>query len=120
MVLLASFYQFGKEGLSSMIQHIVMFKFKESANGKTKAENLREARERMLALKEQIPQIRGMEVRFAAEGSAPANYDYILVSQFDSMEDLSIYQKHPAHVAFGKFVTELREPDGRACMDYQL
>ncbi len=103
-----------------MIQHIVMFKFKESANGKTKAENLREARERMLALKDQIPQIQSMEVHFAAEGSAPTNYDYILVSQFNSMEELAIYQKHPAHVAFGKFVTELREPDGRACMDYVL
>lgn len=103
-----------------MIQHIVMFKFKESANGKTKAENLREARERMLALKDQIPQIQSMEVRFAAEGSAPTNYDYILVSQFNSMEELEIYQKHPAHVAFGKFVGELREPDGRACMDYVL
>ena len=95
-----------------MIQHIVMFKFQETACGKTKAENLEEARQRMLALREQIPQIRGMEVRLAAPGSAPGNYDYILISQFDSMEELEIYQKHPAHVAFGKFVTELREPDG--------
>ena len=98
-----------------MIQHIVMFKFKESANGKTKAENLVEAKARMMALKDQIPQIQGMEVYFA-----PTNYDYILVSQFNSMEELEIYQKHPAHVAFGKFVGELREPDGRACMDYVL
>ena len=82
-----------------MIQHIVMFMFQETACGKTKAENLEEARQRMLALREQIPQIRGMEVR---------------------LEELEIYQKHPAHVAFGKYVTELREPDGRACMDYQL
>ena len=103
-----------------MIQHIVMFKFKETANGKTKAENLVEAREKMLALKEQIPQIQSMEVHFAAEGSAPANYDYILISHFLSMEDLAIYQKHPAHVAFGQFVTQLREPDGRACMDHAL
>ena len=33
-----------------MIQHIVMFKFKEFANGKTKAENLVEAKARMMAL----------------------------------------------------------------------
>ena len=71
-----------------MIQHIVMFKFQETACGKTKAENLEEARQRMLALREQIPQIRGMEVRLAAPGSAPGNYDYILISQFDSMEEL--------------------------------
>ena len=34
-----------------MIQHIVMFKFQETACGKTKAENLEEARQRMLALR---------------------------------------------------------------------
>lgn len=109
----------GKEG-RFMIQHIVMFRFRETAQGRTKAENLEEAKRRMLALKEEISQIQGMEVRFAAQGSAPGNYDYILISQFQSMEDLEIYQKHPAHVAFGNFVKELREPDGRACMDYQL
>ena len=91
-----------------MIQHIVMFKFKETANGKTKAENLREAKARMMALKDQIPQIQGMEVYFGAEGSAPANYDYILVSQFKNLEELETYQEHPAHVAFGQFVKELR------------
>ncbi len=34
-----------------MIRHIVLFKFKETANGKTKEENLREAKERMLAMR---------------------------------------------------------------------
>ena len=103
-----------------MIQHIVMFKFKETANGKTKAENLAEARARMLALKGEIPEIVEMEVRLGVPGAAPANYDYILISKFRSMEELETYQKHPLHVAFGNFVKELREPDGRACLDYEL
>lgn len=103
-----------------MIRHIVMFKFKESANGKTKAENLEEARARMLAMKGKIPEIVEMDVYFGAPGSAPANFDYILVSKFRTMEDLHAYQKHPLHVAFGQFVGELREPDGRTCIDYEL
>lgn len=103
-----------------MIRHIVMFKFKDSAAGKTKAENLREARARMLALQEQIPELTSLEVRFGTEGQAPGNYDYILVSDFDSLQQLEAYQRHPAHVAFGQFVKELREPDGRACIDYEL
>lgn len=37
-----------------MIQHIVMFKFKEEANGKSKQENLLEAKERMMKLKDDI------------------------------------------------------------------
>ena len=103
-----------------MIQHIVMFRFLESAQGRSKEENLLAARERMLALREQIPQIRSLEVHLAVEGSAPGNYDFLLVSQFETMEDLELYQKHPAHVAFGQFVAPLREPDGRACMDFAL
>lgn len=103
-----------------MIQHIVLFKFLDFANGKTKEENLREAKARMMALRDQIPQILEMEVHFGAEGSAPGNYDYILLSKFRNMEELEQYQKHPAHVAFGQFVKELREPDGRVALDYQL
>lgn len=103
-----------------MIQHIVMFKFKETANGKTKAENLAEAKARMLSLKGQIPEIIEMEVYLGAEGSAPANYDYALVSKFRSLEELAAYQAHPLHVAFGQYVKELREPDGRVCIDYEI
>ena len=103
-----------------MIQHIVMFKFKETANGKTKAENLAEAKRRMLALQGEIPEIVEMEVRLGVTGAAPSNYDYVLISKFRSMEELETYQKHPLHVAFGNFVRELREPDGRACLDYEL
>ena len=83
-----------------MIRHIVLFKFKETANGKTKEENLREAKERMLAMRGKIP--------------------YILDSTFRSLEELEAYQKHPLHVAFGAFVKELREPGGRACVDIEL
>lgn len=103
-----------------MIRHIVLFKFKETANGKTREENLREARDRMLSLKDRIPQILEMTVSLAVPGSAPSNYDYLLDSRFRSLEELEAYQKHPLHVAFGNFVKELREPDGRACIDIEL
>lgn len=103
-----------------MIQHIVLFKFKETANGKTKAENLLEAKERMLAMRGKIPEIVEMEVYLSAPGAAPSNYDYALVSKFRNMEELDAYQKHPLHVAFGNFIKELREPDGRACVDFEV
>lgn len=103
-----------------MICHIVMFRFLENAKGKSKEENLKEAREKMMALANEIPEIVEMDVLFGAPGSAPANYDYILVSKFHSLQDLAAYQRHPAHVAFGEYVKELREPDGRACIDYEI
>lgn len=103
-----------------MIRHIVLFKFRETANGKTKAENLQEAKARMMALGDVIPEFTRFSVSLGTEGAAPGNYDYILVSDFDSLEQLETYQRHPAHVAFGQFVKELREPDGRACIDYEI
>lgn len=103
-----------------MIQHIVMFKFKESANGKTKAENLVEAKARMMEMQGKIPEILEMEVLLGAEGSAPANYDYILISKFRNLAELTAYQQHPLHVAFGQYVKQLREPDGRACIDFEI
>ena len=36
------------------------------------------------------------------------------------MEEMLRYQNHPSHVAFGQFVKELREPDGRVSIDYEV
>ncbi|MFQ6860755.1 MAG: Dabb family protein [Beduini sp.] len=101
-----------------MIQHIVMFKFKEEANGKSKQENLLEAKERMLKLKDEIKQVVSLEVYFNDEQAVKDNYDYILVSTFQTMEDLNQYQVHPSHVAFGQYITPLRE--SRVCIDYKI
>ncbi len=46
-----------------MIRHIVMFKFMDNADGKTAMENAAEAKVRALALKEQISEIKKIEVR---------------------------------------------------------
>ena len=110
----------GRKERTEMLKHIVMFKFKDTAQGRSKAENLEAARARMLALKEEIPEIVDLEVYFGAPGSAPDNYDYILVSTFRNMEEMLRYQNHPSHVAFGQFVKELREPDGRVSIDYEV
>lgn len=103
-----------------MVRHIVLFKFKETAGGKSKQENLAEAKARMEALGDVIPELTRFQVYLGAQGQAMGNYDYILVSDFDSLGQLEAYQKHPAHVAFGQFVKGLREPDGRCCIDYEI
>lgn len=101
-----------------MIQHIVMFKFKEEANGKSKQENLLEAKERMMKLKDDIKQVVSLDVYFNDEEAVKDNYDYILVSTFQTMEDLNQYQIHPSHVAFGQYIARLRE--SRVCIDYKI
>lgn len=101
-----------------MIQHLVLFHFKEEAEGRSKAENMQLAKEKALTLKESIPEIKTFEVFFSVQGAPETNADFIIVSTFESMDTLKVYQIHPAHVAFGQFITPLRE--SRACMDYQI
>ena len=65
-----------------MIKHIVMWKFKEGEQ-----ENMLLFRDRLLALKGKIPEIRAMEVGINMSPS-DRSYDAVLVSEFDSMEAL--------------------------------
>lgn len=99
-----------------MIRHICMFKLKEGANGCSKDENLKEALELLNGMK-------GMELIQKFEvvtnyGEAPeSNYDISLIFDFKNMDDLNEYQKHPKHLEFGEFITNVRE--NRACIDYE-
>ena len=61
-----------------MIKHIVMWKFKEGEH-----DNMLIFRDRLLALKGQIPEIRAMEVGINMNPS-DRSFDAVLVSEFDS------------------------------------
>lgn len=84
-----------------MIQHIVMWKFREG----TEAEQERFL-EGLKGLCGQIPCIRALEVRRSA---APASeFDAVLLSEFDSLEDVEIYKKDPRHVAVAAICKAIR------------
>lgn len=94
-----------------MIKHIVMWKFKEGEQ-----ENMMLFRERLLALKEQIPEIRAMEVGINVNPSE-RSYDAVLVSEFDSLEALNAYSTNPLHVAVADFCKSIRT--GSVSVDYE-
>lgn len=96
-----------------MIRHICMFKLKEE----NKEQNIEEILAKVQSLKE-IPQITRFEVVVNSKEAPENNYDLSLIFDFNSIEELNIYQKHPSHVAFGKFIGEKREL--RACIDYEF
>ncbi len=101
-----------------MIRHIVMFKFKEEAEGKTKTENVLATKAMLDALPAKIPQILASEVRVGCEGANPENCDLVLISDFESLESLAEYIVHPDHKAVGAFMRPLRE--SRACVDFEI
>ena len=95
-----------------MIKHIVMWKFKEGEQ-----ENMLLFRDRLLALKGQIPEIRAMEVGINVNPSE-RSYDAVLVSEFDSLEALNAYSTNPLHVAVADFCKSIRT--GSVSVDYEF
>lgn len=76
-----------------MIKHLVIFKFKDAA-----PELVSAAKEQLLSLPPLIAEIVDFEVGINIGDDARA-YDMVLVSRFESLETLKVYQDHPAHVA---------------------
>lgn len=95
-----------------MIKHIVMWKFKESEH-----ESMLLFRDRLLALKGKIPEIRLMEVGININPS-DRSYDAVLISEFDSMDDLRAYSTNPLHVEVSDFCKTIRTAS--VSCDYEI
>lgn len=95
-----------------MIKHIVMWKFKEGER-----ENMLLFRDKLLALKGQIPEIRAMEVGININPS-DRSFDAVLVSEFDSLDALKSYSTNPLHVAVSEFCKGIRTQS--ASVDYEF
>lgn len=100
-----------------MIKHIVMFKLQD-INGKTELENAFEAKERFNDVIENVPALKSAEVVINSKDAPENNYTIALICEFDDIAALNAYQVHPAHVAFGKYITSIRT--SRACIDYEI
>jgi len=94
-----------------MIRHVVMWKFKEGTE-----EQMNEFLTKLQALYGVIPQIKAQQVGKDIAGDG--NYDAVLVSDFESLEDLAIYKNDPRHVAVSSLCKSIRE--SRVAVDYQL
>lgn len=89
-----------------MIKHIVFWKLKESAEGKSKEFNAIEIKNRLEKLKDSIPQIFTIEVGINCYDGEAA-YDIALYSEFKSHSDYEVYQNHPEHKAVVEFVKKV-------------
>lgn len=100
-----------------MVKHIVMFKFLENAEGRSKKENLEIAASMLRDLQGKVPTLVSSEVRLNAESADASNYDLVLVSDHNDWQGLNDYIVHPLHNAVGEFMKGVRE--SRACVDYE-
>ena len=93
-----------------MIRHIVMWKFRPG----TQAEQA-QFLEGLRGLQGVIPQLKKSEV---AVNVGEGNYDAVLVSEFESLEDLAVYKKDPRHVAVSSLCKSIRED--RVAVGYEM
>ena len=101
-----------------MIRHVCMFKFKEDAQGRSKAENVAITKNMLDLLPEKIEYILSSQTYVGDSCQKSDNYDLILISDFDSLETLEKYKIHPDHVAVGDFMRPVRI--SRTCIDYRI
>ena len=99
-----------------MLKHIVMWKLKDTAEGRSKAENAQKVKFLLERLKKEIKEIRTMEVGINSNNSADS-YDIVLYSEFSNVNKLKIYQNHPEHIKVGYFVSKVRLE--RKVVDYE-
>jgi hypothetical protein len=99
-----------------MLHHVVMWKFKDGAEGGSAAENLAQARRLLESCAEITPGILRFEVGTAQPG-LECSYDLILNSCFTDTAALAAYQNHPKHVAIKPFMKSVVAQ--RQCMDYE-
>jgi predicted metal-dependent HD superfamily phosphohydrolase len=63
-----------------------------------------------------IPQIKFLQV---GVNVVPENdFDVVLISDFDSVDDVKIYQEHPVHLEVAAFIRSVVA--GRASVDYEV
>ena len=98
-----------------MVGHIVMWKLKESAEGRSAAENGQIMKEMLGALPGLIPQLRTLVVSTDIFASSPET-EVVLYTVFDSPEDLQTYQVHPEHQKCVAFVSAVAAE--RRVVDY--
>ena len=99
-----------------MVKHIVLWRLKPEAHGRTAAENARAIKEKLEALRGRIPGLLAIEVGldFSRTGDS---CDLALYSEFESRAALDAYQAHPEHKAVMPFILEARR--ARHLVDYE-
>jgi hypothetical protein len=100
-----------------MIRHVVVFKFHDLANGKPKLENLVEAKALLEGLPAKINVLKRMEVGTNIN-SGPFHWDQVLISEFETRQDLQTYLDHPEHRKVGDYLAKVRKQ--RAVVDYEV
>jgi len=100
-----------------MIKHIVMWKMKEEAEGRSKIENMEILKKMLEDMRSSIDLIQNLEVGLNLSNDH-TYYDIVLYSEFSGRDELNAYAVHPEHVKVKDFLAKVR--DSKASIDYEV
>ena len=97
-----------------MVKHIVTFKLNGThEERRLVAESLKAA---VMTLPVKLEVLHSMEV--GINENPAEEWDVVLTAIVDTMDDVAVYAKHPAHVAAASLLAGHKE--SRACVDYEF
>lgn len=98
-----------------MFKHVVMWKFLDHAEGKTKEENLDYVKGMLEKLPAYISCLRSIKL-YKDVTRSESSYDMVLFTEFNSPEDFREYLVHPEHKKISEYVAKVR--CARGAVDY--
>lgn len=101
-----------------MIKHIVIWKLKEHAEGKSKQENAQQLKSDLEKLNGIIPGLIHLEVGININSQGDDDADVILYSEFENAGALEKYYPHPEHMKIVPFAQSIRSE--RRVIDYKI
>lgn len=101
-----------------MLKHVVMWKLKDQAMGKTRIENAEIMKQLLEDLPSGIEQLKSAEVGLCILKGGPSVSDVVLITEFENEEDLKTYAEHPDHQRVVNFIVNVT--DERRVVDYRI
>ncbi|WP_440999409.1 Dabb family protein [Fodinibius sp. SL11] len=104
-----------------MIRHVVMWKLKEEAEGATKEKNAEKMKLILEGLKVNIDEIKNVEVGINIsddDDEAGSPYDVVLISDFETELDYTMYTRDENHKKAVKFINSVIKE--RHFVDYKV
>lgn len=98
-----------------MVNHIVMWKFKQEIEEGQKPEIKKAMEENLKSLVGKVPGL--LTVEFVSSPIPSSTHDIALVTTLEKAEDIAIYGSHPEHVRVADTYVRPYVMD-RACLDY--
>ncbi|SMO68133.1 Dabb family protein [Fodinibius sediminis] len=104
-----------------MIRHVVMWKLKDEAEGASKEKNAEKMKLILEGLKINIEEIKNVEVGINIsddDDESGAPYDVVLISDFETELDYTMYSRNEHHKKAVKFIESVI--DERHFVDYKV